>query len=39
MFDWPQETAENLRVEFVEIYWVLIVIVMLICIIFPTSAY
>ena len=33
MFDWPQETAENLRVEFVEIYWVLIVIVMLICII------
>ena len=33
MSDWPKETAENLRAEFVEIYWVLIVIVMLICII------
>ena len=33
MSDWPKETAENLRSEFVEIYWALIVIVMLICII------
>ena len=33
MFVWPQETAERLRLEFVEVYWVLITIVALIAII------